>query len=207
MTKKIGIFVGSLRKDSFNKLVAKTMADLFPADFEPVFINIGDLELYNQDLDDEGTPTEAWTTFREEVKQVDGVMFVTPEYNRSVPAVLKNALDVGSRPYGESVWDKKPGLVVSVSPGAISGFGANHHLRQSLVFLNVPTLQQPEAYIGGITNLIGEDGKIIDGTVGFLQSIVDAYVDFFNRLTAKLNQSRKSEATFYRLSHFFYFFA
>ena len=184
VTKKIGIFVGSLRKDSFNKLVAKTMADLFPADFEPVFINIGDLELYNQDLDDEGTPTEAWTTFREEVKQVDGVMFVTPEYNRSVPAVLKNALDVGSRPYGESVWDKKPGLVVSVSPGAISGFGANHHLRQSLVFLNVPTLQQPEAYIGGITNLIGEDGKIIDGTVGFLQSIVDAYVDFFNRLTA-----------------------
>ena len=182
--KKIGIFVGSLRKDSFNKLVAKTMADLFPTDFEPVFINIGDLELYNQDLDDEGTPTEAWTTFREEVKQVDGVMFVTPEYNRSVPAVLKNALDVGSRPYGESVWDKKPGLVVSVSPGAISGFGANHHLRQSLVFLNVPTLQQPEAYIGGITNLIGEDGKIIDGTVGFLQSIVDAYVDFFNRLTA-----------------------
>ena len=162
MTKKIGIFVGSLRKDSFNNLVAKTMADLFPADFEPVFINIGDLELYNQDLDDEGTPTEAWTTFREEVKQVDGVMFVTPEYNRSVPAVLKNALDVGSRPYGESVWDKKPGLVVSVSP----------------------TLQQPEAYIGGITNLIGEDGKIIDGTVGFLQSIVDAYVDFFNRLTA-----------------------
>ena len=184
MTKKIGIFVGSLRKDSFNKLVAKTMADLFPTDFEPVFINIGDLELYNQDLDDEGTPTEAWTTFREEVKQVDGVMFVTPEYNRSVPAVLKNALDVGSRPYGESVWDKKPGLVVSVSPGAISGFGANHHLRQSLVFLNVPTLQQPETYIGGITNLIGEDGKIIDGTVGFLQSIVDAYVDFFNRLTA-----------------------
>ncbi|MGD1412316.1 NADPH-dependent FMN reductase, partial [Enterococcus faecium] len=89
--------------------------------------------------DDEGTPTEAWTTFREEVKQADGVMFVTPEYNRSVPAVLKNALDVGSRPYGESVWDKKPGLVVSVSPGAISGFGANHHLRQSLVFLNVPT--------------------------------------------------------------------
>ena len=207
MTKKIGIFVGSLRKDSFNKLVAKTMADLFPADFEPVFINIGDLELYNQDLDDEGTPTEAWTRFREEVKQVDGVMFVTPEYNRSVPAVLKNALDVGSRPYGESVWDKKPGLVVSVSPGAISGFGANHHLRQSLVFLNVPTLQQPEAYVGGITNLIGEDGRIIDCTVGFLQSIVDAYVDFFNRLTASLNQSRKSGATFYRLSHFFYFFA
>ena len=159
------------------------MADLFPADFEPVFINIGDLELYNQDLDDEGTPTEAWTTFREEVKQVDGVMFVTPEYNRSVPAVLKmHWMSVHVRM--AKAFGIKPGLVVSVSPGAISGFGANHHLRQSLVFLNVPTLQQPEAYIGGITNLIGEDGKIIDGTVGFLQSIVDAYVDFFNRLTA-----------------------
>ena len=159
------------------------MADLFPAGFEPVFINIGDLELYNQDLDDEGTPTEAWTTFREEVKQVDGVMFVTPEYNRSVPAVLKmHWMSVHVRM--AKAFGIKPGLVVSVSPGAISGFGANHHLRQSLVFLNVPTLQQPEAYIGGITNLIGEDGKIIDGTVGFLQSIVDAYVDFFNRLTA-----------------------
>ena len=158
------------------------MADLFPADFEPVFINIGDLELYNQDLDDEGTPTEAWTTFREEVKQVDGVMFVTPEYNRSVPAVLKmHWMSVHVRM--AKAFGIKPGLVVSVSPGAIR-FGANHHLRQSLVFLNVPTLQQPEAYIGGITNLIGEDGKIIDGTVGFLQSIVDAYVDFFNRLTA-----------------------
>ena len=92
-------------------------------------------------------------------------------------------MDVGSRPYGESVWDKTR-TCGECFPGAISGFGANHHLRQSLVFLNVPTLQQPEAYIGGITNLIGEDGKIIDGTVGFLQSIVDAYVDFFNRLTA-----------------------
>ena len=134
-------------------------------------------------MDDEGTPTEAWTTFREEVKQVDGVMFVTPEYNRSVPAVLKmHWMSVHVRM--AKAFGIKPGLVVSVSPGAISGFGANHHLRQSLVFLNVPTLQQPEAYIGGITNLIGEDGKIIDGTVGFLQSIVDAYVDFFNRLTA-----------------------
>ena len=110
-------------------------------------------------------------------------MFVTPEYNRSVPTVLKmHWMSVHVRM--AKAFGIKPGLVVSVSPGAISGFGANHHLRQSLVFLNVPTLQQPEAYIGGITNLIGEDGKIIDGTVGFLQSIVDAYVDFFNRLTA-----------------------
>lgn len=183
MTKKIGIFVGSLRKGSFSKSVAKAIAGLFPEDFETVFIDLSGLEMYNQDWDDEGTPTTAWTAFREEVKTLDGVVFVTPEYNRSVPAVLKNALDVGSRPYGESVWDKKPGLVVSVSPGAVSAFGANHHLRQSLVFLNVPTLQQPEAYIGNVVNLINEDGTIVEGTMGFLKSIVDAYVDFFNRLT------------------------
>lgn len=181
MSKKIGFFVGSLRKESFNKKVAENLAELFPEEYETTFIDLSQLEMYNQDLDDEGTPTAAWTKFRNEVKEVDGVVFVTPEYNRSVPAVLKNALDVGSRPYGESVWDGKPGLVASVSPGAISGFGANHHLRQSLVFLNVPTLQQPEAYIGGITNLLNEDGTLIENTQNFLKTIVDAYVDFFER--------------------------
>ncbi|MGK0551810.1 NADPH-dependent FMN reductase [Enterococcus faecalis] len=183
MTKKIGIFVGSLRKGSYNRIVAETMAQLFPEAFETEFVDLSGLEMYNQDLDDEGQPTVAWTAFRNQVKALDGVVFVSPEYNRSVPAVLKNALDVGSRPYGESVWDSKPGLVVTVSPGAIGGFGANHHLRQSLVFLNVPTLQQPEAYIGNITNALNEDGTVVEGTVSFLQSIVDAYVAFFKRLT------------------------
>lgn len=178
MTKKIGFFVGSLRKDSYNKKVAKTLAELLPEGYEAVFVDLAPLEIYNQDLDDEGTPTAAWTAFREQVKSLDAVAFFTPEYNRSVPAVLKNALDVGSRPYGQSVWDKKPGLVVSVSPGAISGFGANQHLRQSLVFLNVPTLQQPEAYIGNITSLIDENGAIVDGTKNFLQIIVDAFIKF-----------------------------
>lgn len=183
MTKKIGIFVGSLRKGSYNRIVAETMAQLFPEVFETEFVDLSGLEMYNQDLDDEGQPTVSWTAFRNQVKALDGVVFVSPEYNRSVPAVLKNALDVGSRPYGESVWDSKPGLVVTVSPGAIGGFGANHHLRQSLVFLNVPTLQQPEAYIGNITNALNEDGTVVEGTVSFLQSIVDAYVAFFKRLT------------------------
>jgi len=183
MTKKIGIFVGSLRKGSYNRIVAETIAQLFPEVFETEFVDLSGLEMYNQDLDDEGQPTVSWTAFRNQVKALDGVVFVSPEYNRSVPAVLKNALDVGSRPYGESVWDSKPGLVVTVSPGAIGGFGANHHLRQSLVFLNVPTLQQPEAYIGNITNALNEDGTVVEGTVSFLQSIVDAYVAFFKRLT------------------------
>ncbi|MGC6769744.1 NADPH-dependent FMN reductase [Enterococcus sp. LJL128] len=178
MTKKIGFFVGSLRKESYTRKVAKAFAELLPEGYEAVFIDLAPLELYNQDLDDEGTPTPAWTTFRNQVKAVDALAFFTPEYNRSVPAVLKNGLDVGSRPYGQSVWDKKPGLVVSVSPGAISGFGANHHLRQSLVFLNVPTLQQPEAYIGNIANLINEDGTIAEGTTGFLQAIMDSFIAF-----------------------------
>lgn len=181
MKKKIGFFVGSLRKGSYSKTVAVALSSLFPEDYEPVFINLHDLDMYNQDLDDEGTPPASWTTFREEVKPLEGVVFVTPEYNRSVPAVLKNALDVGSRPYGQSVWDGKPGLVVSVSPGAISAFGANHHLRQSLVFLNVPTLQQPEAYIGNVVNLINEDGTIAESTMGFFKTIVDSYITFLEK--------------------------
>src|SRR5205085_8911310 len=108
---------------------------------------------------DEKPPSE-WCNFRDQVRPCDGVLFVTPEYNRSVPGALKNAIDVGSRPYGQSVWDGKPGAVVSVSPGAVGGFGANHHLRQSLVFLNVPAMQQPEAYIGGAAELFDTDGKL-----------------------------------------------
>jgi len=110
------------------------------------------------------------------VKSFDGVLFVTPEYNRSVPAVLKNALDVGSRPFGQSVWGGKPGAVISVSPGAIGGFGANHHLRQSFVFLDIPVMQQPEAYIGGAAQLFDAEGKIInEGTREFLVKFMNSF--------------------------------
>jgi chromate reductase, NAD(P)H dehydrogenase (quinone) len=139
-------------------------------------IDLGALELYNQDFDDENRPTINWMQFRERVKALDGVLFVTPEYNRSVPAVLKNALDIGSRPYGKSVWDGKPGAVVSVSPGGLSAFGANHHLRQSLVFLNIPTMQQPELYIGNVGALLDEKGKIKEKkTRAFLSNAMDAF--------------------------------
>ncbi|ASZ07052.1 MULTISPECIES: NADPH-dependent FMN reductase [Enterococcus] len=183
MTKKIGFFIGSLREDSYNKKVAEAFASLLPEGYESVFVKIDDLPFYNEDLETPENAPEAWTRFRNEVKDLDGVIFVSPEYNRSIPAVLKNALDVGSRPYGQSVWDTKPGLVVTASPGGIGGFGANHIIRQSLVFLNVPTLQQPEAYIGNIANLVGEDGKIIDGTMKFFETIVNAYIDFLEKLT------------------------
>ena len=177
MTKNIGILVGSLRVESYTKKVAKTLASLFPKEYNVSFIEIGDLDIYNQDLDDNQTVPDSWKTFRHTMGSNDAVLFATPEYNRSVPGVLKNALDVGSRPYGSSIWDKKPAVVVSVSPGAIGGFGANHHLRQSLVFLNMPTVQQPEAYIGNVLDLLEEDESITkQGTIDFFQTIVDAFV-------------------------------
>ena len=159
-TRKIAVFVGSLRKGSYSRMTAKALAALAPAALQLEIVEIGQLPLYNQDGDDDGTPAPAWVAFRQKVKATDAVLFVTPEYNRSVPGVLKNALDVGSRPYGHSVWDGKPGAVVSVSPGAIGGFGANHHLRQSFVFLNVPAMQQPEAYIGGAATLFDKEGHL-----------------------------------------------
>ncbi|MCI1591445.1 NADPH-dependent FMN reductase [Heyndrickxia oleronia] len=179
---KVGILVGSLRKESFSKKLAANVASLFPNGYETEFVEIGDLALYNQDFDDENNAPPEYTTFRNKMKEMEAVLFVTPEYNRSIPAVLKNALDVGSRPYGASVWNNKPAAIISQSPGKLSGFGANHHLRQPLVFLNMPILQQPEAYIGNVADILDEDGKIKDeGTVKFLQSFVDAFVDLIKK--------------------------
>jgi chromate reductase len=135
--------------------------------------------MYNQDDDEGGNPPAAWTEFRQKIKGVDGVLFMTPEYNRSVPAVLKNAIDVGSRPYGQSVWDGKPAAIASVSPGAIGGFGANHHLRQSLVFLNMPPLQQPELYLGGASKLFDAEGKLTeDSTRQLLRKFIEAFAQW-----------------------------
>lgn len=179
---KISILVGSLRKESFSKKLAVNVASLFPEGYDAEFVEIGNLALYNQDFDDENNAPSEYTTFRSKMKEIDAVLFVTPEYNRSVPAVLKNALDVGSRPYGASVWNGKPAAIISQSPGRLSGFGANHHLRQPLVFLNMPILQQPEAYIGNVADLLDENGKIKDErTVKFLQSFVDAFVDLIKK--------------------------
>jgi chromate reductase len=175
MAKKIAVIVGSLRKESLNRKMANLLIRLAPESLRLEIIEIGGLPLYNQEHD-EGRPPSVYTDFRQRVKSFDGFLFVTPEYNRSIPAALKNALDVGSRPYGESVWGGKPGAVMSVSPGAIGGFGANHHLRQSLVFLNVPTMQQPEAYIGGAAQLFDSDGNITnEGTREFLKKFMVAF--------------------------------
>jgi chromate reductase, NAD(P)H dehydrogenase (quinone) len=172
------VLVGSLRKASFSRMLANALISLAPSSLKLDIVEIGQLPFYNQDLDAD-VPPAPWAAFRQRVKAADAVLFVTPEYNRSVPAVLKNALDVGSRPYGASVWDCKPGAIVSSSPGAIAAFGANHHLRQSLVFLNVPTLQQPEAYISHVDKLFDEHGKLVsDGTGKFLQQFMQAFANW-----------------------------
>ena len=171
---RVAVLIGSLRKDSWNKKVAKAMMAMAGERLQLEILEIGDLPFYNEDL--EHTAPAEWKRFRDQLRTFDGFLFFTPEYNRSVPAVLKNALDVGSRPYGQSSWNGKPGAVVSVSPGAIGGFGANHHLRQSLVFLNVPTMQQPEAYIGGVVNLFDEAGNLSnEDTKKFLADYLQAF--------------------------------
>lgn len=173
----IAVIVGSLRKESVNRKVANALAEVAPTNLKLSIIEIGQLPHYNQDVDVK--PPAAWTEFRKRIEAADAVLFVTPEYNRSVPAALKNALDVGSRPHGKNVWSGKPGAVVSASPGAIGGFGANHHLRQSLVFLNVPAMAQPEAYIGGADKLFDAAGKLAnDGTRKFLQSFMQAFAEW-----------------------------
>lgn len=169
------VLVGSLRKASFNRMLANALISLAPSSMKLNIVEIGQLPLYNEDLETDPPPGQ-WAAFRQLVKAADAVLFVTPEYNRSVPAALKNALDVGSRPYGRSVWDRKPGAIVSGSPGAIGAFGANHHLRQSLVFLNVPAMQQPEVYVSHVDKLFDEIGNLVnEGTSKFLQQFMRTF--------------------------------
>jgi chromate reductase len=166
-----------------NRKMAKALEGLLPPGVKFELIEIGELPHYNQDLDAK-QPAQG-VALREKVKPVDAVLFVTPEYNRSVPGVLKNAIDIASRPYGHSVWDKKPVAVVSVSPGAAGGFGSNHHLRQSLVFLNMPCMQQPEAYIGHGDKTFNADGTFAeDRTKAFMQKFVDAFVAWIEKHAA-----------------------
>ena len=176
---KIGVIIGSLRQDSFNRKIAHTLIALAPKSLEMQIIEIGQLSFFNQD--EEAVPPQAWVQFREAIKSLDGFLFVTPEYNRSVPAVLKNALDIGSRPYGQSLWNGKPCAIVSASIGAIGGFGANQHLRQSMVFLNMPCMQQPEAYLSFVDKLLDDKGKINnEGTKNFLSQFMQAFATWVN---------------------------
>lgn len=182
-TPKVAVIVGSLRRDSLNRKMAHALGRIAAPrlDFDDVPI---DLPLYDQDLD--SSPPQPWTAFRDRVRPADAVLFVTPEYNRSMPGAIKNAIDVGSRPYGHSVWKGKPAAVVSVSPGTYGGFGANHHLRQCLVFLDMPVLAQPEMYIAGAGNLFDEKGEVTaERTRALMATFVDAFATWVTRFAAK----------------------
>ena len=191
MSYKIAIVVGSLRKDSYNRKIARTICAIRDDNLECAMVEIGDLPLYNQEYDSLPEQPQQYVRFRDQIRGAGGILFCTPEYNRGLPGVLKNAIDVGSRPYGHSVWDKKPAAIVSGSIGAIGGFGANHQLRQSCVFLNMPVMTQPEAYIG---NLSDDDfdaqGLLKEGTTkDFVASIAHAFhdwVDMIHRSRAAL---------------------
>ncbi len=178
--RKVAVVVGSLRRDSVTRKVARAIEALAPAHLNFEEVPIGELALFNQDFEQE--PPPPYVEFRDRIRSADAVLFAAPEYNRSVPGGLKNAIDVGSRPYGHSVWNGKPAAVISVSPGAIGAFGANHHLRQSLVFLNMPVLQQPEAYVGNAMTLFDENGELAnDGTAEFLRGLGIAFADWIEK--------------------------
>lgn len=192
MAYKIAIIVGSLREGSLNRKMARAICAIRGDNLDCSMVDIGDLPLYNQDYDALPTQPDAYVSFRDQVRPADGVLFVSPEYNRGIPGVLKNAIDVGSRPYGQSVWDRKPAAIVTVSPGAIGGFGANHQIRQSCVFLNMPVMQQPEAYLGHVTDdSFDQDGSLKPGS---LNDLVTKLAHAFHDWVDMIHRSRAALA-------------
>lgn len=181
---KIAILVGSLREDSINRKIAKSICAMRDDNLDCSMVEIGDLPLYNQDYDLQRQQPEPYVRFRDQVAAADGILFCTPEYNRGVPGVLKNAIDVGSRPYGRSVWDRKPAAIISASPGSIGGFGANHQLRQACVFLNMPVMQQPEAYLGHVgDDAFDQDGCLKEGKLrDLLVKLAAAFADWVDMI-------------------------
>lgn len=182
---KLGVIVGSARKGSFSRAVAESVMEFLPEQFEAEIVEIADLTMYNQDFDDEGQAPAEWGLFRAKVQEKEAFLFVTPEHNRSIPALLKNALDVASRPYGSNAWGGKPIAIVSVSPGKPGAFGANHHLRQMVAVLDMYVMQQPEAYIGGIHESLGADGKVADESLkAFFKTFADTFAHWVGHFIA-----------------------
>lgn len=171
----VAVLVGSLRKESLTRKVAIAMKGLAPPSLALEIVEIRELPMYDQDLETE-TPPRAWVDFRDRIKRADALLFATPEYNRSVPGCLKNAVDVGSRPPGNTVFNGKPGAIVSVTPFGLGAFGANHHLRQALVYVNVLTMAQPEAYISQARDLVDENFRITkDASREFFTKFLNAF--------------------------------
>lgn len=192
MAYRIAILVGSLREASINRKVAQSICAIRGDNLDCEMVEIGDLPLYNQEYDSLSEHPEAYVRFRDSIRSADGVLFVSPEYNRGIPGVLKNAIDVGSRPYGKSVWNGKPAAIITASPGSIGGFGANHQIRQACVFLNMPVMQQPEAYLGHVTDdSFDESGCLKDGP---LKELVTKLAHSFHDWVDMIHKSRAALA-------------
>lgn len=180
----VAVLVGSLREASWNRKAAEALATLAPARLKFRFVDIV-VSLYNQDLDTDAPPDD-WKRLRGEIATADAVLFVTPEYNRSVPGVLKNAIDIASRPYGKGVLQGKPAAVMSVSVGQIGAFGANHHLRQMLAYLDMPTLGQPEMYLGPAEKFLSADGEITQAdTRALMTKFASAFSDWIELMCGR----------------------
>lgn len=192
MNYKIAILVGSLRKESYNRKIAQSICAIRNDGLDCSFVEIGDLPLYDQDYDSAPQQPGQYVRFRDQVRGADGVLFVSPEYNRGIPGVLKNAIDVGSRPYGQNVFDKKPAAIITASIGSIGGFGANHQIRQSCVFLNMPVMTQPEAYLSNV----GDDSFNADGSLkdGGLKDVVEKVAHSFHDWVDMVHRSRAALA-------------
>jgi chromate reductase len=181
---KVGVICGSARRGSFNLRAVEALSARMPDELEMIPIRIDDLPMFNQDYDDESITPEEWMRFREEILDMDGFLFASPEYNRSFPPLLKNALDIGSRPSGQNRWSGKPAMLVTASPGKLGGFGANHHLRQVMSFLDLRVMNQPECYFGGANQMFPEKGEDpVEGTEGYLQAVVEAFVQWMEQHT------------------------
>lgn len=179
--KNIAVLIGSNRRASYSRKLAQALMELASAGLSLSPVAMDHLPFYNQDLEDAGDQPQSWLDFRQQIKASDGLLFITPEYNRGVPALLKNAVDVGSRPYGQSVWNGKRAAVISISQGPLAGFGANHQLRQALVTLNVATMGQPEAYIGNIATLFDGEDKLVPNTRDFMAKFMTAFEAWVNQ--------------------------
>lgn len=184
MQSRVGVIAGSLRKGAYSRMLARALPELTPPSLQLVDIAIGDLPLYNYDLETDNAPP-AWTAFRTAVKSTDALLFVTPEFNRSMPGALKNAMDVGSRPWGHSAWAGRPAGVISLSPGALGGMAANHHLRQVLMAVDIPAMPYPEVYIPHAATLFDEAGRLTNPeTRQFLTTFMEAFVAWVGRFRA-----------------------
>ena len=179
--RRVAVLIGSLRKEAFSRRLAEAMRSLQPASLELEFVDIGGLALYNADLETE-SPPPAWSEFRKKVAACDAMLFVSPEYNRGMPASIKNAIDVASRPYGKAVMAGKPCAVATTSPGALGGFGANHMIRQCVMFMDMPMMQQPELYVGQVDKVIEPGGKVAnDATRQLLEKFLAKFADWIER--------------------------